>query len=172
MQFYKYIEFTEIGNFMKITLLFTGKTKPDYLRQGVADYTRRIGHFVSLEIIEIQDQRKTGQVPGKKIMEYERDRIMNRLGPEDFVILLDERGTQLSSAELAGTIEEKAMQSVKKLVFVTGGAFGFDQKVYDRANMLLSVSKMTFSHQLIRILFLEQLYRAFTMIKGHPYHHG
>jgi 23S rRNA (pseudouridine1915-N3)-methyltransferase len=157
---------------MKIKLLFTGKTRPAYLDQGVQDYFRRINHYTSLQLIEIQDLKKTRGLPQQKIMELEGDKILKNIQAEDFVILLDERGNQLSSVELAGLIEEKTMQSVKSLVYVTGGAFGYDNKVYDRSNMLLSVSKMTFSHQVIRILFLEQLYRAFTMIKGQPYHHG
>ncbi len=157
---------------MKITLLFTGKTKPAYLNQGVQDYVQRIMHYTQLQIIEIQDLKKAKGIPQQKIMEHEGDKILKNIQPEDFVILLDERGKQLSSKELAGWIEEKALHSQKSIVFITGGAFGFGKKVYDRANMMLSVSKMTFSHQVIRILFLEQLYRAFTLIKGLPYHHG
>jgi len=157
---------------MKIALLFTGKTKPAYIDQGVQDYVRRIMHYSQLQIIEIQDLKRTKGIPQQTIMELEGDKILRNIKPEDYVILLDERGKQLSSTELAGWIEEKALHSQKSIVFVTGGAFGFGKKVYDRANMLLSVSKMTFSHQVIRILFLEQLYRAFTLIKGHPYHHG
>ena len=157
---------------MKITLLFTGKTKPAYLDQGVQDYVQRIKHYTPLQLIEIQDLKKTKGFPQRKIMESEGDKILNYIRTEDFVILLDERGKQMSSPELAGWIEKKALHSVKSIVFVTGGAFGFEKKVYDRANMLLSVSKMTFSHQLIRIIFLEQLYRAFSLIKGQPYHHG
>jgi 23S rRNA (pseudouridine1915-N3)-methyltransferase len=157
---------------MKITLLFTGKTKPAYIDQGVQDYVQRIKHYNPLQLIEIQDSKKTRGLPQQKIMESEGDKILKYIQPEDFVILLDERGKQMSSPELAGWIEEKALHSAKSIVFITGGAFGFDNKVIDRANMLLSVSKMTFSHQLIRILFLEQLYRAFSLIKGQPYHHG
>ncbi len=157
---------------MKIKLLFTGKTKPVYLDQGVKDYVQRINHYTSLQIIEIQDLKKTKGLPRQKIMELEGEKILKNIQAEEFVILLDERGKQLSSVGLAGLIEEKTMQSHKSIVYVTGGAFGYDKKVYDRANMLLSVSKMTFSHQVIRILFLEQLYRAFTLINGQPYHHG
>jgi len=157
---------------MKITLLFTGKTKPGYIDQGISDYSSRINHYISLEIIDIQDIKKAKGWPQEKVMEFEGEKILGRIRPEDYVILLDERGKQINSLELAGLLEDKMLQPVKNLVFVTGGAFGFARTVYDRANMLLSVSKMTFSHQVIRFLFLEQLYRAFTIIKGQPYHHG
>jgi len=157
---------------MKITILFTGKTKPEYIDLGVQDYIRRLMHYTVLKINEIPELKKTKGIPQQAIMEQEGDRILKNIQPEDYVVLLDERGKQLSSTELAGWIQEKELHSQKSLVFVTGGAFGFGKKVYDRANLLLSVSKMTFSHQVIRILFLEQLYRAFTLIKGHPYHHG
>jgi 23S rRNA (pseudouridine1915-N3)-methyltransferase len=157
---------------MKITLLFTGKTKPHYLKQGITDYVQRIKHYTSLKIIEIQDLKKTRGMPQQKIMEHEADRIMKHIQAEDFVILLDERGKQFSSIELAGWFEDKLLLLSKNIVFVTGGAYGFGGKMYDRADMLVSLSTLTFSHQLVRILFLEQLYRAFTLIKGQPYHHG
>ena len=157
---------------MKIAILFTGKTKPAYIDQGLQDYVRRLLHYSQLQIIEIQDQKKTKGIPQQTIMEQEGDKILRNIRPEDYVVLLDERGKQLSSKELAGWIEEKALHSQKRIVFVTGGAFGFGKKVYDRANMLLSVSKMTFSHQVIRLFFMEQLYRAFTILRGEPYLNG
>ena len=104
--------------------------------------------------------------------DQEGEKILKHIRDEDFLILLDERGQQLSSVEFAAMIEEKTLQVAKELVFASGGAFGFDKKVYDRADMMLSLSRMTFSHQVVRLLFMEQLYRAFTLIKGQPYHHG
>lgn len=108
---------------------------------------------------------------GSQLLQREAKLVLEKLKPEDHLILLDERGKSFSSVEFARMIEDKQMQGIKKIVFLIGGAYGFDQSLYDRANGMLSLSRMTFSHQLIRLIFLEQLYRAHTIIKGLPYHH-
>ena len=139
---------------MKVKLLLTGKTSERYLREGIDQYVGRIGHYVPFELLEVAE----GQV-------------MKQLRPGDWVVLLDERGQSFSSVDWARNLEQKAAHLPKDLVFVIGGPYGFPQEVYDRSDELLSLSKMTMSHQLVRLVFLEQLYRAMTILKGEHYHH-
>jgi 23S rRNA (pseudouridine1915-N3)-methyltransferase len=157
---------------MKITFLVTGKTKKGFIDEGIKIYAGRIKHYAPFKIIELSDQKLSGKITESAIKEKEGDQIMKALSQSDNVILLDERGKMLSSVEMADFIREKSLGPVKNLVFVAGGAYGFSRQIYDRANGMLSLSKMTFSHQIIRIIFLEQLYRAFTIIRNEPYHHG
>jgi 23S rRNA (pseudouridine1915-N3)-methyltransferase len=157
---------------MKITFLLTGKTKKGFVEEGIKTYAERISHYIPFKIIELPDPKLSGKTGESVIKEKEGDLIMKSLSASDTVILLDERGKMLSSVEMADFIREKSVGSVKNLLFVAGGAYGFSRKIYDRANGMLSLSKMTFSHQIIRIMFLEQLYRAFTIIRNEPYHHG
>jgi len=139
---------------MKVKLLLTGKTSERYLREGIDQYVGRIGHYVPFELLEVAE----GQV-------------MKQLRPCDWVVLLDERGQCFSSVDWARNLEQKAAHLPKDLVFVIGGPYGFSQDLYDRSDELLSLSKMTMSHQLVRLVFLEQLYRAMTILKGEHYHH-
>lgn len=139
---------------MKVKLLLTGKTSERYLREGIDQYVGRIGHYVPFEMLEVAE----GQV-------------MKQLRPGDWVVLLDERGQSFSSVDWARNLEQKAAHLPKDLVFVIGGPYGFPQELYDRSDELLSLSKMTMSHQLVRLVFLEQLYRAMTILKGEHYHH-
>jgi len=139
---------------MKVKLLLTGKTSERYLREGIDQYVGRIGHYVPFELLEVAE----GQV-------------MKQLRPGDWVVLLDERGQSFSSVDWARNLEQKAAHLPKDLVFVIGGPYGFSQDLYDRSDELLSLSKMTMSHQLVRLVFLEQLYRAMTILKGEHYHH-
>ena len=139
---------------MKVKLLLTGKTTERYLREGIDQYVGRIGHYVPFELLEVAE----GQV-----MKYIR--------PGDWVVLLDERGQSFSSVDWARNLEQKAAHLPKDLVFVIGGPYGFTKELYDRSDELLSLSKMTMSHQLVRLVFLEQLYRAMTILKGEHYHH-
>jgi len=157
---------------MKITLLLTGKTKNGFIEEGIGIYEQRIKHYVPFSIVELAEPKKSGKPNEFTIKEKEGEQILKYLSQDDDVVLLDERGKMLSSIEMADFIKKKSVGSVKNLVFITGGAYGFSQSVYDRANTMLSLSKMTFSHQVIRIIFLEQLYRAFTIIRNEPYHHG
>jgi len=157
---------------MKITLLLTGQTKKGFIEEGIGIYEQRIKHYVPFRIVELAEPKKSGKPNEFAIKEKEGEQILKYLSQDDDVILLDERGKMLSSKEMADFIKKKSVGSVKNLVFITGGAYGFSQSVYDRANTMLSLSKMTFSHQVIRIIFLEQLYRAFTIIRNEPYHHG
>lgn len=157
---------------MKIAFLLTGRTKKGFIEEGMRLYEERIRHYVPFKIIELTEQKQSGRLNESAIKELEGKQIMKYLSPDDDVILLDERGKMLSSAELADFIQKKSIGSKKNVVFIAGGAYGFSKAVYDRANSMLSLSKMTFSHQIIRIIFLEQLYRAFTIIRNEPYHHG
>ncbi len=153
---------------MKIEIWWIGKTFQDFTQKGCVEFIKRIQKFNSIEIIEIPEIKNQQQTANLKKMEAEK--ILDKLKPTDFLILLDEKGKQLTSVEFASFIQQKENNSIKKIIFLIGGAFGFDDKIYERANDKISLSKMTFSHQLIRLIFLEQLYRAFTIQHNFPYH--
>ncbi len=157
---------------MKITLLLVGKTEDAYLREGISKYLNRLRHYVRFDYVEITELKNTKSLTQAQQKAKEAELILKRLQPSDQVILLDEKGVQLSSAQFAEFIDKKQLGSVSNLVFVVGGPYGFDESVYQRANDKLSLSKMTFSHQMVRLFFVEQLYRGFTIIKGEPYHHA
>lgn len=152
---------------MKISLLVVGKTSFPYIQQGIEDYAKRLKRWIDFEITVIKDC-KLQEV--ERIKKQEAEYLYEKIDDQDFVILLDERGRHFSSLEFAKKIEEFQERN-KKIVFVIGGAYGFDNSIYDRANVQLSFSDMTFSHQIIRLMFMEQLYRAYTIIQGLPYHH-
>jgi 23S rRNA (pseudouridine1915-N3)-methyltransferase len=157
---------------MKVTFLLTGKTKKGFIDEGIKTYAGRIKHYIPFQIIELPGSGISGKLTESAIKEKEGKQIMKFLSPTDYVILLDERGKMFSSLEMADFIREKSVSSPKNLVFIAGGAYGYSRQIYERADGMLSLSKMTFSHQIIRIMFLEQLYRAFTIIRNEPYHHG
>jgi 23S rRNA (pseudouridine1915-N3)-methyltransferase len=157
---------------MKITFLLTGKTKKGFIDDGIKIYAERLKHYVPFNIVELPEIKLPSKAGESSIKEKEGELLIRALSPSDTIILLDERGKMMSSVGLADFIREKSVGSVKNLVFVAGGAYGFSNKIYDRANGIISLSKMTFSHQIIRVIFLEQLYRAFTIIRNEPYHHG
>ena len=156
---------------MKITLLIVGKTEDAYLKEGIDKYLKRLKHYTKIEIAEIAELKNTKALSPDQQKSKEADLILKKLSPTDYIILLDENGQQLSSPQFANYIDKKAIGSVSNLVFVVGGPYGFDETIYQRANDKLSLSRMTFSHQMVRLFFVEQLYRAFTIIKGEPYHH-
>jgi 23S rRNA (pseudouridine1915-N3)-methyltransferase len=156
---------------MKILFLQTGKTT-DRNIAGIADlYFSRIKRYNSFEIITLQDIKNAGSTPVSDLRIKEGKRIIEALLKDDFVVLLDERGKEFSTVEFSEWLSKMLMTSRKRLVFIIGGAWGFSDEVYSRADLMLSLSRMTFPHQLVRLLFLEQLYRSFTVIKGEPYHH-
>ena len=156
---------------MKILLIAIGKTDDDYLVSGIKKYVGRIGHYVSFEMKEIPDPRNRKTLSEEQQKKAESFLILSQLQPADQVILLDENGKQSTSVEFSENLEKQMASGVKRLVFVIGGPYGFAQEVYDRANGQLSLSPMTFSHQMVRLIFVEQLYRALTILKGEPYHH-
>jgi 23S rRNA (pseudouridine1915-N3)-methyltransferase len=156
---------------MKVVLLQIDKTTSDYLNEGTDDYLKRLKNYTQLDTLTINVPKNVRQRSQAEQKTEERKLILNQLQKDDFLVLLDEQGRQMRSVEFAEFLRQKQNLSIKRLVFLIGGPFGFDQQVYDRANLQLSLSKMTFSHQMIRLFFLEQLYRAFSILKGEKYHH-
>jgi 23S rRNA (pseudouridine1915-N3)-methyltransferase len=156
---------------MKITFITVGKTEDAYLKDGIEKYVKRLKHYTKLSIIEIDELKNTKSLTQQQQKAKEAELILKKIMPLDHVILLDENGMQLSSLQFAAYIEKKTIGSVSNMVFVVGGPYGFDTSVYTRANDKLSLSSMTFSHQMVRLFFVEQLYRAYTIMKGEPYHH-
>ncbi len=156
---------------MKVILIIVGKTDFKYLEEGIHLYLSRIIHYLPFEIITIKDLKKGRTISPELVKENEGKEILNKIEPIDFVILLDEKGNEYTSVKFAKYIENKTITGTRKLIFVIGGAYGYSENVYKRANDKISLSKMTFSHQIVRLIFMEQLYRALTIIKGEPYHH-
>lgn len=157
---------------MKITLLIVGKTEDAYLKEGIDKYLKRLKHYIKIEITEIAELKNTKALTQELQKAKEAELILKKITATDHLTLLDENGMQLSSPQFAAYIDKKTVGPVNNLVFVVGGPYGFDEAVYQRANDKLSLSKMTFSHQMVRLFFVEQLYRAFSIIKGEPYHHS
>ncbi len=156
---------------MKITLLTVGKTDKDWVRQGLDIYVSRLKHYIPFGIVEIPELKNVSALSKDQIKSKEGELILKNIRTTDDVILLDEKGKQYTSVELAKIIQDKISYAGKDIVFVIGGAYGFSDAVYQRANSKLSLSKMTFSHQMVRAIFVEQIYRAFTIMRGEPYHH-
>ena len=155
---------------MKIKLLVIGKTNKNYLIEGEKDYEKRLSNYCKFSELTIPDIKKRAKFTKNELKIKEGELILSKLNNGDVVILLDEKGKQNSSIEFSNLISNKIMVRSKSLVFVVGGSFGFSEDVYTRADLKMSLSKMTFSHQMVRMIFKEQLYRAFTIIKGEKYH--
>jgi 23S rRNA (pseudouridine1915-N3)-methyltransferase len=156
---------------MKVQLLLAGKTTQDFVRKGVEDYTGRLKHYLPFEIEVIPDIRNTRNFSFDQMKEMEGTAILKYIQPDDWVVLLDEHGKEFTSLEFAGYMEKKMLTAPKRLSFIIGGPYGFSNKVYAVAREKISLSKMTFSHQLVRLIFVEQLYRAMTILGNQPYHH-
>lgn len=156
---------------MRITLLTVGKTDKDWVRQGLDIYTSRLKHYIPFSIVEIPELKNVSSMSQEQIKTKEGELILKNIKPADDMILLDERGRTYSSLEFAKLLQDKISYVGKDIVFVIGGAYGFSQAVYDRAGSKISLSRMTFSHQMVRAIFAEQIYRAFTIMRGEPYHH-
>ena len=155
---------------MKTILLQVGKTANKHIQALLDDYQERISHYLPFELITIPELRNTKNLTPQQQKQTEGELIMRQLQPADHVVLLDEHGLQLRSLQLAQWLERK-QSTLRRLVFVIGGPYGFSPDVYQRAQEQLSLSSLTFSHQMVRLVFTEQLYRACTIIKGEPYHH-
>lgn len=155
---------------MKIKFVLIGKSSFGFVETGMSMYKERLKHFIDFETVLISDIKNTKKMPPEQVKLKEGALILKTLNNTDFLVLLDERGMGVDSLKFAGFIENKMNTGIKKLVFVVGGAYGFSSEIYKRANYKLSLSEMTFSHQIIRLFFMEQIYRAFTIIKGLPYH--
>jgi len=156
---------------MKITLLTIGKTEDSYLKDGIDKYLSRLKHYIKFEITEIPELKNTKALSQEQQKVKEAELIFKNTTTTDHIILLDERGSELNSVQFSAMLNKKMIASVQNLVFIIGGPYGFDDSVYKRANDKLSLSRMTFSHQMVRLFFVEQVYRAFTILKGEPYHH-
>jgi len=155
---------------MKIELIVVGKTSDKNIVEAIADYVARIAHYAQFDVRTVEALKNTRNMSHEQQCRQEGERIMKLLSPSDTVVLLDERGCERRSIEFAAWLEKK-QNTARKLVFVIGGAFGFSPEVYARADEQMSLSRMTLSHQMVRLLFIEQLYRAFTILKGESYHH-
>ena len=156
---------------MKFVLLMIGKTNGASLQKLIEDYRGRVQHYLSFETVIIPELKNTKNLSAQEQKEKEAELILKQLDNQDDVVLLDEKGKQFSSVSFATFLEKKLHSSAKRMIFVVGGPFGFSQRIYDRANGMISMSPMTFSHQMIRLIFAEQLYRAMTIIRGESYHH-
>ena len=156
---------------MKITLLTVGKTDRDWVKQGLDIYVSRLKHYIPFNIVEIPELKNVSALSKDQIKTKEGELILKNVKPTDDVILLDERGKEYSSVEFAKVLQVKITYVGKDIVFIIGGAYGFCEDVYNRANSKMSLSRMTFSHQMVRAIFAEQIYRAFTIMRGEPYHH-
>jgi 23S rRNA (pseudouridine1915-N3)-methyltransferase len=156
---------------MKIELLTIGKTGSSWVREGMELYISRLSHYTDLLVTELPDIRNAGRIKQEQLKILEGELILKRIEATDLLILLDENGKAGNSEEFASLLQSFGNQSVRKLVFVIGGAWGFSEALYARAARKMSLSSMTFNHELVRVIFLEQLYRAFTILKGEPYHH-
>ncbi|MEN8119747.1 MAG: 23S rRNA (pseudouridine(1915)-N(3))-methyltransferase RlmH [Bacteroidota bacterium] len=155
---------------MKVKFILIGKTSFKFVETGLEMYKERLKRLADFELSIIPDLKNTKNMPHELIKVKEGALIMKILTNADFVVLLDEKGRSLNSLKFASLIENKLLASTKQLVFIVGGAYGFSKEIYKRGDFLLSLSEMTFSHQIIRLFFMEQIYRAFTIIKGLPYH--
>lgn len=161
-----------LSQFMKITLLVIGKTEEDYLNKGIGNYLGRLAHYIKFDYVEIQPPRSFRQLNPQMLKEAEGKLILKHLAASDHVVLLDENGKTATSVEFAAMLQKLMNSGIRHLMFVVGGAFGFSGEVYQAAQSRLALSAMTFSHQMVRLFFTEQLYRAFTILKNEPYHNN
>ncbi|MCM1290942.1 MAG: 23S rRNA (pseudouridine(1915)-N(3))-methyltransferase RlmH [Prevotella sp.] len=156
---------------MDITLICVGKTSISFIKEGVNEYMERLIRYVPFENRIVPDVKNARKLTEKMQKETEGKQILSCISPSDWVILLDERGKQFSSTEFAEFLQGKMVSGLKRLVFIIGGPYGFSPEVYSRANGKMSLSKMTFNHEMVRMFFIEQIYRAMTILRGEPYHH-
>lgn len=157
---------------MKVTLLLCGKTEDDYIQKGFAIFEQRLKHYVPFECIVIPALKNTKALSIEQQKQKEGELILKLVQPSDRLILLDENGKEFTSVEFSAYIQQQMNSGIRNLVFVVGGPYGFSDEVYKRGNAKIALSKMTFSHQMVRLFFIEQVYRALTILKNEPYHHG
>ncbi|CAN5340380.1 23S rRNA (pseudouridine(1915)-N(3))-methyltransferase RlmH [soil metagenome] len=157
---------------MKISLLLTGKTEESWIKAGFEQYCKRLEHYCSFEVIELPAIKFSGKIPVAEQNRLEGEMQLTKISPSDRLILLDEKGKEFSSQTFSGWLEKQQSAGHKRIVFLIGGPFGFSEKIYERANEKIALSQMTFSHQMVRVILAEQLYRGFTILKGEKYHHS
>lgn len=155
---------------MEILILGIGKTNTKFVVSGIDEYSGRLRRYITVRMEWLKDLR-TGQITVDQQREFEGDQILSKIQTSDRVILLDERGEEFTSRGFSQWLQKQMNSGIKRLVFVIGGPYGFSQRVYDRANGKISLSRMTFNHEMIRLFFVEQIYRAMTILRGEPYHH-
>lgn len=155
---------------MKTLLILTGKTSDKHIDAGIADYTDRISHYMPFDITVVPELKNTKNLAKEQQKQKEGEMIMKHIQPTDHVVLLDEHGKEYRSIEFAAWMQQK-QHVAKRLLLIIGGPYGFSEELYKRANEKVSLSKMTFSHQMVRLIITEQIYRACTIMKGEPYHH-
>lgn len=156
---------------MTIKLLAIGKTDSSQLKELIEVYQKRLQHYVNFEIELIPDLKKTKNLSEDQQKDKEGELILKRLAPTDVLILFDEKGKQYTSIEFSSFLQKKMNSGIKQLVFLIGGPYGFSNEIYAKASGKISLSKMTFSHQMVRLFITEQIYRAYTILKNEPYHH-
>jgi len=156
---------------MTIKLLAVGKTDHKNLQQLIGEYENRLKHYIRFELEVIPDIKNSKNLSEKQQKEKEGELILKKTNPTDVVVLLDENGKQYSSVDFSNYLQKKMNSGIKQLVFVIGGPYGFSEEVYKKAQVKISLSKMTFSHQMVRLFVVEQVYRAFTILRNEPYHH-
>jgi 23S rRNA (pseudouridine1915-N3)-methyltransferase len=157
---------------MKLVLIVIGKTEEDWANQALADYSSRLKHYLPFEMVILPDIKTVRHLTEQQIKQKEGEAILSWCKASDVVVLLDERGEQMTSEGLANWLQKKMNAGCRQLVLVIGGAYGFDEAVYKAFPEKISLSSMTLSHQMVRVVLVEQLYRAMTILKGEPYHHG
>jgi 23S rRNA (pseudouridine1915-N3)-methyltransferase len=156
---------------MKITLIVVGKTDKKYILEGIAEYEKRLSHYSKFEVKVIPDVKNSKSMAANVQMQKEGELILGAIRSSNEIILLDERGSEFSSVEFSKFIEKKAIAGQREISFIIGGPYGFSPEVKSAATAVISLSRLTFSHQIVRLIFMEQIYRAMTIIKGEPYHH-
>lgn len=156
---------------MKLHVVFTGRTIGKLFQEAISDYQRRLGHYLPFSIEELPDLKNVSSLSEEQQKEREADQLFDRLQPGDVLVLLDEKGREFTSRQFSVFVEQKMQTVSKRLVFLIGGPYGFSPRVYAAAQDKISLSKMTFSHQMVRLFLIEQIYRACTIIHGEPYHH-
>ncbi|NHB69698.1 23S rRNA (pseudouridine(1915)-N(3))-methyltransferase RlmH [Perlabentimonas gracilis] len=156
---------------MKITILAIGKTNINFVNEGISEYLKRLKRYIKVEIQIIADVKNSKNLTAPQLIQKEEELLLNALSSDSYVVLLDEKGKECTSVELSQFVEGKMISGTKEVVFVIGGAYGVSNAIKQRANEQLSMSQLTFSHQMIRLILIEQIYRAMTIIRGEPYHH-
>ena len=156
---------------MKIVLITIGKTNEKYLIEGISDYQRRLKHYTNFERIEIANIKNAKNFSESELMKKEGELILKQIQNSDHLVLLDDKGKDFTSQKFAQKLQQWMLSGKKRLVFVVGGAYGLSDEIYKSGNEKLSLSKMTFSHQMVRLFFVEQLYRGYTILNNEPYHH-
>ena len=156
---------------MKIVLMTIGKTNEKYLIEGISNYQKRLKHYTNFEMMEIPNIKNVKNLSEAELMKKEGELILKQIQSSDHLVLLDDKGKDFTSPKFAHKLQQWMLSGKKTLVFLVGGAYGFSEEVYKRGNEKLSLSKMTFSHQMVRLFFVEQIYRGYTILNNEPYHH-